>query len=361
MFSAGYGVRLPNRPRIVDFDPERLKLECEKLGMDKYRALQVLDWIYRKGVYEFGRMTNLPLEMRKSMSSHFSVGIAGIRSRRSSRDGSVKLLIELGEGEFVETVLIVRQKRRTVCVSTQVGCKFHCAFCASGQGGFSRNLSAGEIVSQVLAARDASENQRLTHIVFMGMGEPLDNYNQVMQAVRLLNDGSLLGIGARRMTLSTCGIVPKIGQLAEEGLQIELSVSLNGAREDLRTALMPVNRRYPLATLLPACAEYTRKTKREITFEYLLADGLNASRRHAEELASLLKKTPCKVNLIPLNPIAGFSYEQPTVTQIQAFVRVLQKKGIRTTVRKSSGQDIEAACGQLRCREMQEQRVKGGV
>ena len=238
--------------------------------------------------------------------------------------------------------------RKTLCVSSQVGCKFHCAFCASGQAGFLRNLSMGEILSQVLLARDLSPDKKITNIVFMGIGEPFDNYREVLRAVRQLNSKTGLGLGARHITISTCGIVPKIEQLAQEGLQVELSVSLHGPNDTVRGAIMPVNKAYPVKLLIETCKKYAKKTKRAITFEYILVKGVNASPKEAEELGRLLKGMLCKVNLIPYNPIEEFPHAAPNYPEIVTFQKILQKHGVKTTVRFSKGQDIQAACGQLR-------------
>ncbi len=346
-------------PNVVDFDIDSLRAGFAKLGVERWRADQVIDWIYKKGVYDWGRMTNLPKGLRDKLAAHYRIDLADIRLESASReDGSAKLLLGLGDGELVETVYIPKAARRTVCVSTQVGCKFRCAFCASGQAGFFRNLGPAEIVSQVLRIRDLTPEKRLTNVVFMGIGEPLDNFDNLLKAIRALNHPELVGLGARRLTISTCGVVPKIKLLAQQGLQIELSISLHGANDAVRSKLMPVNRRWPVAELLEAAREYVQKTKRHITFEYILAEGLNASLEDAKELASVLKSIPCKINLIPLNPIPEFPYKRPTPAAIAAFSKFLNQKGIRTTVRFSSGNDINAACGQLRSVEMR--KVNGG-
>jgi len=342
-------------PNVLDFDLNGLKAEFQRLGFEKYRAAQVTDWVYKKGVYEFDKMKNLPVELQGKLAAKFTIGAGEIKKRSNSEgDASVKLLIQMPDSELVETVYIPKGKRRTVCVSSQVGCKFRCGFCASGQAGFFRNLTAAEIIAQLLRARDESKatNDHLTNIVFMGIGEPLDNYPNVLKAIRMMNSPEFLGIGARRITISTSGVVPKMKDLAAEGLQIELSVSLHGANDSVRSQLMPINKKWPIHELLAACKEYTVKTKREITFEYILADGLNADIEDARQLALVLEGFQCKVNLIPLNPIPEFPYKRPTIKQINAFQKELITKKIRTTVRFSSGTDINAACGQLRSVEM---------
>lgn len=340
---------MPAARNILDLSPDELKKEFAALGFEPYRADQVLGWIYDKGVYDFDRMTNLSVELRKKLKEAFVLALPPEESRETSADDqSTKLLLKLQNGDCVETVYIPKEKRRTLCISSQVGCKFHCAFCASGQGGFLRNLTAGEILSQVLLGRDVSPDKKITNIVFMGIGEPFDNYKNVLQSVRTLNSKNAFGLGARKITISTCGVVPKIEKLAEEGLQVELSVSLHGATDTVRGAIMPVNEAYPVKTLMDACKKYAKKTKRAVTFEYILIKGVNASEKEARDLAKLLKGMLCKVNLIPYNPIEEFPHETPAYPEIVRFQQVLQAAGIRTTVRFSKGQDIQAACGQLR-------------
>ncbi len=348
---------------VLNLSPEELKSRFEAAGIEPYRAGQVFRWIYEKGVYDFDKMTNLSFELRKKLKSEFSILLPEVTEKEKSHDDkSTKLLLKLSDKEFVETVYIPADKRETVCVSSQVGCKFHCAFCASGQSGFFRNLSSGEMLSQVLMARDAclpvpacrsgrgkeSPDKKISNIVFMGIGEPFDNYKELLKTVRTLNSKEALEIGARRITISTCGIVPKIEALSDEGLQVELSVSLHGPSDTVRGAIMPVNKAYPVKTLIEACRKYVKKTKRAITFEYILIKGVNASEKEAHELAKLLSGMLCKVNLIPYNPIEEFPHEAPSYKEIVRFQKILQHSGIKTTVRFSKGRDIQAACGQLR-------------
>ena len=336
---------------VLNLTGEELKKKFSSLSIEPYRADQVHQWIFEKGVYDFERMTNLPVALRGQLKKEFSIEIPKAVTRQSSGDDkSVKLLLELKNGDFVETVYMpmAKEKRRTLCVSSQVGCKFHCAFCASGQNGFLRNLTMGEILAQVLLGRDQAPDKKITNIVFMGIGEPFDNYREMIRTVRQLNAKNGLGLGARHITISTCGVIPKIEQLGEEGLQVELSVSLHGPNDNVRGAIMPVNQAYPVRSLIDACKKYAKKTKRAITFEYILVKGVNASIKEAGELARLLKGMLCKVNLIPYNPIEEFPHEAPNYQEIVAFQQVLQEYGVKTTVRFSKGQDIQAACGQLR-------------
>ncbi|OGW90762.1 MAG: 23S rRNA (adenine(2503)-C(2))-methyltransferase [Omnitrophica bacterium RIFCSPHIGHO2_02_FULL_63_14] len=338
---------------VLDLPPEDLKKRFIGTGIEGYRADQVLSWIYDKGVYDFDRMTNLPQALRAKLKKEWHLRMPETDAvERSADDQSTKLLLKLDDGRMVETVHLPVKDRRTVCVSTQAGCKFHCAFCASGQAGFFRNLTAGEILSQVLKARELSPDRKITNIVFMGIGEPFDNYDEVLKAVRTLNAKNALGLGARRITISTCGVVPKIEKFAGEKLQVELSVSLHGATDAVRGAIMPVNQAYGVKRLIEACRQYAKKTKRAITFEYILIKGVNASLKDAQSLASLLKGILCKVNLIPYNPIEEFPHAAPEYAEIVAFQQVLQRAGIKTTVRFSKGRDIQAACGQLRSVKM---------
>lgn len=352
---------------VLDLTTEELRKKFISLGIEPYRADQVHQWIYEKGVYAFDKMTNLSAALRERLKNEFLIGLPKISEKKRSDDGkSVKLLLELKKGDFVEAVTMCAAKtrrhdkasapsddepageRKTICISSQVGCKFHCAFCASGVNGFMRNLSMGEIIGQVLMARDEVIDKKITNIVFMGIGEPFDNYREVLRAIRQLNSKTALGIGSRKITISTCGVVPKIEALSDEGLQVELSVSLHGPNDTVRGAIMPVNTAYPVKPLIEACKKYSQKTKRAITFEYILIKGVNASPKEAQQLARLLKGILCKVNLIPYNPIEEFPHEAPPYPEIVEFQKILQQQGIKTTVRFSKGQDIQAACGQLR-------------
>lgn len=334
---------------VLDFTPDELRKKFEEAGIQAYRADQVLQWIFEKGVYDFEKMTNLSLELRKSIQNHFVIEIPEIVERKKADDDeSIKILLELRDKDYVEAVYMPTEKRKTICISSQVGCKFHCAFCASGQDGFFRNLKMSEILAQVLAARDLSPDKKITNIVFMGIGEPFDNYPTLLKTIRTLNSKNALGIGARKITVSTCGIIPKIKSLSEEGLQVELSVSLHGPNDSVRGAIMPVNRAHPVKALIDVCKKYIQSTKRAITFEYILIKGVNASDREAQELAKLLKGMICKVNLIPYNPIDEFPHDQPTYPETVRFQQILQSAGIKTTVRFSKGRGINAACGQLR-------------
>lgn len=318
-------------------------------GIPAFRAVQAWHGLYRQFVSESGQIKGLPADVKKCLEDNLILASAVQVKLDGEPAGTRKLLVGLHDGERVEEVLIPGDGRYTVCVSSQVGCKFKCAFCASGQAGFRRSLDAGEMVGQVvLAARDCRAGASLTNVVFMGIGEPFDNYDAVLKAVRIINDHEGLSIGARRITISTSGIVPGIERLAGEGLQVELSVSLHAADNKLRTELMPVNRKYPLPDLIAACKAYTAKTKRIITFEYTLMKDLNDRQDHAGKLAELLRSFPCRVNLIPLSPVKEFSGVPSTPEAAKMFIKVLRKARINATLRASRGAVVNAACGQLR-------------
>ena len=326
---------------------DELAAALRELGMPAFRAQQIWRWLYVQRITAWAQMKNLPAELRVRLAEQFVLQAAVTREVAGAPGATQKLLVGLGDGECVEAVLIPAAARRTVCVSSQVGCKFACAFCASGQAGFRRNLSAGEIVGQVLLA-GAVCGDRPTHVVFMGVGEPLDNYDEVLRAVRIINHPDGLSLGARRITLSTCGVLSGIQRLAGEGLQVELSVSLHAPDDALRTRLMPVNRRYPLKEILAACRAYAARTKRIVTFEYTLISQVNDAPGQAEALARLLAPLACRVNLIPLSPVEGFAGAPPPPETAKLFIRTLERAGINATLRASQGLQLHAACGQLR-------------
>lgn len=316
-------------------------------GEPAFRAKQAWKWLYEGKVRSFDSMTNLPASLRSLLAERVELSPWTTDDFAESDDGVRKLLLECRDGEKIESVLIPSRDRATLCVSTQAGCGFGCAFCATGKCGFDRNLETGEIVGQFMAALSHSE-KRITNIVFMGMGEPFANYENVLKAVRIFNAQDGLAIGARRMTLSTCGVVPGILRLAEEGLQVELSVSLHAPNDELRSRLMPVNKRWQIAELMAACGDYTEKTGRIITFEYTLVSGMNDTVEHARELLDLVRPIRGRVNLIPLSPVAHFEGAAPTQTACDAFARILDAGGVNVTLRRSKGSGVTAACGQLR-------------
>ena len=316
-------------------------------GIRPFRRDQILQCLYRDWITSWEQATTLPKDLRATLDKEFPITRAKVLASTMSADGTEKLLVGFEDGESVETVLIPAKGRFTQCISTQVGCAMGCAFCASGSQGVVRSLTADEIVAEYMLGRQRGE---ITNIVVMGMGEPFANYDETMRALKLINSGRGPNLGARHITLSTCGIVPGFEKLAAEGIQFELSVSLHAPTDDLRSQLMPVNRRWPLDELLNACKEYTLKTKRIITFEYTLIAGVNDSRAMAEELARRVRTVPmAKVNLIPLSPVAHRpDFKTPDEATLLMFLDVLMKAHIQTMLRRSRGKDASAACGQLR-------------
>ncbi|MDD5108504.1 MAG: 23S rRNA (adenine(2503)-C(2))-methyltransferase RlmN [Candidatus Omnitrophica bacterium] len=323
-------------------------------GLPKYHAKQILSWIYQKGAFDFNSMSNLPQALRKKLAGEFYILGLALADLQISSDGTSKFLFELTDKNLVEAVNIPAARRATGCISSQVGCKFSCQFCASGAKGFKRNLTVGEILDEVLYLKNNTQGVELTHIVFMGTGEPLDNYENVLQAIRIINSPDAFNIGARRITISTSGIIPAIEKLALEGLQVELSISLHASSDKMRSQIMPVNKKYPLEDLIKCCHEYIAKTNRQITFEYILIKGLNCGLKDAQDLACLLKDLRlAKVNLIPANPVPELKIMPPSKPEIEAFKEYLFKSAINVTLRQARGQDIDAACGQLRLRHEQ--------
>lgn len=323
-----------------------------------YRAKQLFQALYQRGVTSLEEITDWPKALRQAVAAEFTMGSLTPSESQQSVDGTRKWLSKLADEQLVETVLIPTEFRNTVCVSTQVGCAYACAFCASGQAGLRRNLTAGEIVQEVLLVDQAVKPKRVTNIVFMGMGEPLANYDQVLAAIRVLNDPEGLKIGARKITISTVGLVPMIERLAKEGLQIELSISLHAPSNEVRGRLMPVNTKYPISQLMAACRTYAEATKRLLTFEYILIDGVNDQAIHANQLAGLLKGLLAKVNLIPCHPTPGTPWGRPPMDRMLLFERTLRRRGILCTLRRSRGLDIDGACGQLRLRRIDAAPIK---
>ena len=331
--------------------PEDWKGILKDKGLRLFRADQILQSLYRDYIGSWDEATTLPKDFRETLKAEFPLTQYTVEAVSESSDGTKKLLIKYGDGCAVETVLIPATGRFTQCISTQVGCAMGCAFCASGSRGVVRSLTADEIVAEYMAGRKYGA---ITNIVVMGMGEPFANYDETMRALKLINAGRGPNLGARHITLSTCGVVPGFERLANEGLQFELSVSLHAPNDKLRSELMPVNRKWPIDVLLDACAEYTRKTKRIITFEYTVIKGVNDSRSCAEELAAQVKRVNmAKVNLIPLSPVSHRpDFQTPSEETMMMFLDVLMKNHIQTMLRRSRGKDADAACGQLRLRHL---------
>lgn len=335
---------------IKDLTLKELENVFVDLGQERFHARQVYSWVYKKGAMDFTVMSNLSADLRRALDREFFISSISLADKFKSADATQKLLLKLKDSNLIEAVIIPTEKRVTGCISTQVGCKYACRFCASGALGFKRNLTAGEIIEEVLFLKSNCEDNKLTHLVFMGIGEPLDNYDNVLKAARIINSPDGLNIGARRITISTAGSIPGIKRLSHEKLQVELSVSLHAADDKTRSLIMPINKIYPLKELIKACREYIKKTDRQITFEYILTKGINSDLQNAKRLSTILKGLNCKVNLIPCNPVNQLKAEPPNKLEILLFKDTLLKSGINVTLRKPRGEDIQAACGQLRLR-----------
>lgn len=332
---------------IKDYDLEELKQEFIELGEKAYRANQVFEWLYVSQVDTFDEMTNLSIELREKLKKNFTMENFKILKKQKSKDNTIKYLFDILDGNAIETVLMEYKHGKTICVSSQVGCRMGCKFCASTGIPFVRNLTSGEIVEQILAVQK-DENIRISNIVFMGIGEPLDNYDNVMNAIKIINNQKGLNIGARHISISTSGIVPKIYELADRKIQCTLSISLHSTTNKKRSEMMPINNAYNIEELMKACKYYIEKTNKRISFEYALAKGDNDNLKDAEKLVRLLKGMLCHVNLIPINEIENGKFTQSTNENIIRFRDYLNKNGIVATIRRELGSDIDAACGQLR-------------
>jgi 23S rRNA (adenine2503-C2)-methyltransferase len=339
-----------------ELSPEELTIFIEELGQKPYRSRQIINWIYKKQAGSFDEMTDLPKDLRDELKKSAYISNLRLLNRQVSIDGTQKFLFELEDSETIESVLIPNIRginKFTLCISSQVGCALRCVFCTTGQMGFIRNLKAYEIVDQVIVA-SRIEGGDIANIVFMGMGEPLNNLNHVAEALRRITE--LMGISKRRITVSTAGIAPKITELAEKAPKINLAVSLNAATDEIRSKIMPVNKKYPLKELMSACRQFPLSPRRLITFEYVLLDGINDTKADASRLVNLLKGIRAKVNLIPYNPPAPSqkdmvpAFKRSSDEKILEFQNVLHKAGITAMIRKSMGADISAACGQLKAK-----------
>ena len=316
-------------------------------GFPKFRAKQIADWL-QKGAANADEMKNLPAELKECIRNYCYISVATIEKKFVSRyDKTVKYLFSFPDGECVESVVMAYHHGWSICISTQVGCRMGCTFCATGKSGFSRSLTASEMLAQIEAAQRDLE-VRIANVVLMGMGEPLDNFDNVLRFLELVSSENGLNIGARHITLSTCGIVPKINELAEHRLQINLAVSLHAPNDEIRAKTMPIAKAYPMDRLLKACRDYFDKTGRRVTFEYAMISGVNDGDEHARELAQRLSGMHCHVNLIPVNTVEGTGYQKSNTERQQSFVNILNAKGIVATVRRTLGSDINASCGQLR-------------
>jgi 23S rRNA (adenine2503-C2)-methyltransferase len=345
---------------ILDLNLQELKHWMNTNKESEFRAKQIFDWIY-KNVWNFNDMNNIPTVLRNKLNDAFYIEIPEIiDTLKSDSDETQKFLLGYKDGNVIETVVMKYKHGNSICVSTQIGCKMGCKFCASTIGGVVRNLSSGEILAQILSAQKAI-GERISNVVLMGSGEPLDNYDNVLKFIYLANSDYGFNIGQRHITLSTCGIVPKIYELAKEDLQITLAISLHAPNDLLRKSMMPIAYKYSIEELMNACRSYIEKTNRRITFEYSLVKGVNDGSEQAEQLISLLRGILCHVNLIPINEIRENSYEKSTSDNVKAFYNKLTSLGIETTIRKEMGADINAACGQLRRSYLQGENEKKGV
>lgn len=350
---------MPNfeRPSIYSLQLGELEDWLVEQKEPKFRAKQIFDWLYVKRINSFSEMTNLSKELREKLAQSFEITTLEVAVKQESKDGTIKFLFELQDGYTIETVLMRHEYGNSVCVTTQVGCRIGCTFCASSIGGLKRNLEAGEIVAQVLTVQKALDetDERVSQVVIMGIGEPFENYDEMMGFLKIINHNKGLNIGARHITVSTSGIIPKIYDFANESLQINFALSLHAADNETRSRLMPINRAYDLDKLMEAIEYYVEKTNRRITFEYGLFGGVNDQVHHARQLAEMIKHLNCHVNLIPVNHVPERDYVKTTKEDIFKFENELKKRGINATIRRNQGADIDAACGQLRAKERKEE------
>jgi 23S rRNA (adenine2503-C2)-methyltransferase len=345
------------KPSIYSLQLEDIKKWLTENDEKAFRAEQVYDWLYKKRAATFEDMTNLSKSLRDKLNEHFSITTLKTIIQQTSSDGTIKFLFELHDGYSIETVLMRHDYGNSVCVTTQVGCRIGCTFCASTLGGLKRNLEAGEIVAQVVKVQqtlDATE-ERVSSVVIMGIGEPFDNYDNMLSFLKTMNHEKGLNIGARHITVSTSGIIPKIYEFADENMQINFAISLHAPNTELRSRLMPINRAYKLPELMKAVRYYIEKTGRRVSFEYGLFGGVNDQVEHAEELAKLIKGIKCHVNLIPVNYVPERDYVRTPREQIFLFEKTLKDFGVNVTIRREQGSDIAAACGQLRAKEREEE------
>lgn len=345
------------KPSIYSLQLHELKEWLKENNEKPFRADQIFDWLYVKRISKFEEMTNLSKGLREKLEDQFSITALKTIIQHTSSDGTIKFLFELHDGFSIETVLMRHDYGNSVCVTTQVGCRIGCTFCASTLGGLKRNLEAGEIVSQVVKVQQALDetDERVSSVVIMGIGEPFDNYDSMMSFLKIINHDKGLNIGARHITVSTSGIIPKIYKFADENMQINFAISLHAPNTELRSRLMPINRAYKLPELMEAVKYYIEKTGRRISFEYGLFGGVNDQVEHAEELARLVKGVKCHINLIPVNYVPERDYVRTPKEQIFLFEKTLKQHGVNVTIRREQGHDIEAACGQLRAKERKEE------
>lgn len=338
---------------IKDYNLDNLKEEMKELGEKPFRAEQIFKWLYQDKVSSFDEMLNLSLELRDKLKQNYTICNFEIIRKQESSDGTIKYLFDVLDGNAIETVLMSYHHGYSVCVSTQIGCKMGCKFCASTGIKFIRSLTSGEIVEQIIKI-EQDTGVRVSNVVFMGIGEPLDNYENVVNAIRILNNPKGINIGARHISVSTSGLVPMIYKLAEENIQCTLSISLHATTDEKRSSMMPVNKRYNIEELLQACKDYIKVTNRRISFEYALAKDNNDNLEDAARLVKLLKGMNCHVNLIPINKIENGKFDKSTNENIMKFRDYLNDHGIVATIRRELGSDIDAACGQLRRKNLNE-------
>ncbi len=366
----------PAKTLIYGQTLEEIESFLKANGQPKFRGKQITDWLYKKRVRTWAEMTNLSKALRSMLDTHFILEPVKPLYNNEANDVTNKLLMQLGDGAMIETVLIrapmrgvgVDRSRNTVCISTQVGCAYGCKFCASGLAGWKRDLLTGEIVAQLLqichvedsrTPRAKPEIPSFDNIVVMGMGEPLANYDNLMKALRIINADYGLKFGARRITVSTSGLVPQILKLAEEGIQFRLAISLHGATDKVRSQIMPINRKYPLKKLIPAVKTFTEKHGRMLTLEYILIEEINDTFEQANELVKIARELHAHVNLIPYNTVEGLNWKRPNVGRQDSFAKILEQAKVSNTIRREKGHDIEAACGQLRLKEELPENLSG--
>ncbi|HEY5892159.1 MAG TPA: 23S rRNA (adenine(2503)-C(2))-methyltransferase RlmN [Chthoniobacterales bacterium] len=351
----------PDKSHLKSLSLSTLEAAVISHGQPRYRAEQILRWIYQKRARSISEMTDLPASLREWLTAEFRFDELALARQTGSHDTTRKLLFRLRDGRFIESVVIPAtpaefgetSSRRTICVSSQVGCAYGCKFCASGLEGWTRNLGSEEIVDQILEAERLT-GERIQNIVFMGMGEPLANFENLTRAIEIINSPWGIGLGARHITVSTSGLVPQIRKLAELPLQLRLAISLHGATDEVRAQIMPVNRKYPVDELLDACSYWQSRKKQHITFEYILIDQVNDTLEQAHELSRHALRLSAKVNLIPYNTVEGLPWVRPSIRRQETFLEILRSHRVKATIRREKGHDIDAACGQLRLRHERE-------
>lgn len=335
---------------LYGLDRQKMQDLFVEQGLQAFRGRQLMKWVYHQGKTDFAAMTDLPLSMREWLAAHACFELPEVKEFRRSKDGTLKWVLDLGDGNFIESVLIPEKERNTLCVSSQVGCMLNCSFCSTGKQGFNGNLPAATIVGQLVLANQtlAEEGKSVTNIVLMGMGEPLLNFDAAITATNIMKDDLAFGLSKRKVTISTAGVVPAINELAAV-TDVALAISLHAPTDELRNELVPINRKYPIAELKAACQNYVRHLgeRRKLVIEYTLIKGVNDQLEHAVALAKLLRDVRCKINLIPFNPFPGTQYERPEMADIRDFQTHLMQQGYATMLRTTRGEDIDAACGQL--------------